>query len=322
MKLHENRRLFADAVRVTAQTLSIEPEFVEKDYWICRILQRLARHQNSGSIVWKGGTSLSKAYKLIQRFSSDVDFAVIGENLSQNQLKKLVTRIGKDTTIDLTEIESEGQTLKSNRYRKTYHQYDSIIAEPNSRYNFLGNHVIVEINTYGNPYPYVEKQVQTFITEMMAQRGLTDMIREMDMEPFTLNVLDKRRTLCEKVVSLLRFSFEDDPIHGLSSKIRHFYDLHFLTLDKECADYLHTDFAKDLPDLIAHDKREFDRPPRWRDSDLLASVLFTDFNAVWQRISPLYLSEVGALSYAEIPDKEIIADSIRKLLVRVKDIIK
>ena len=132
MKLHENRRLFADAVRVTAQTLSIEPEFVEKDYWICRILQRLARHQNSGSIVWKGGTSLSKAYKLIQRFSSDVDFAVIGENLSQNQLKKLVTRIGKDTTIDLTEIESEGQTLKSNRYRKTYHQYDSIIAEPNS----------------------------------------------------------------------------------------------------------------------------------------------------------------------------------------------
>lgn len=322
MRLHENRQLFADAVRVTSQTLSIEPEFVEKDYWICQILQRLARHPNASSIVWKGGTSLSKAYRLIQRFSSDVDFAVIGENLSQNQLKKVVMRIGKDTTVDLTKIESEGQTVKSNRYRKTYHQYDSVIAEPNSRYKFLGNHVIVEINTYGNPYPFVEKQVQPFITEMMAQRGLTDMIREMDMEPFALNVLDKRRTLCEKVVSLLRFSFEDDPIQGLSSKIRHFYDLHFLTMDKDYTDYLHTDFPKDLLDLIAHDKQEFDRPPQWRDSDLQTSVLFTDFDAVWQRISPLYLSEVGALSYAEIPDKEAIAVSNKRLLARVKDIIK
>lgn len=61
MKLHENRQLFADAVRVTSETMGIAPEFVEKDYWICQILQNLSRHQDSGSMVWKGGTSLSKA---------------------------------------------------------------------------------------------------------------------------------------------------------------------------------------------------------------------------------------------------------------------
>ena len=119
MKLHENRQLFADAVRVTSETMGIAPEFVEKDYWICQILQNLSRHQDSGSIVWKGGTSLSKAYSLIQRFSSDVDFAVVAEGLSQNQLKKLVTRIGKETTADLTEIEVEGQTHKSTRTPRT-----------------------------------------------------------------------------------------------------------------------------------------------------------------------------------------------------------
>lgn len=322
MKLHENRQLFADAVRMTAETMGIAPEFVEKDYWICLILQKLSRHPNSDCIVWKGGTSLSKAYSLIQRFSSDVDFAVIAEGLSQNQLKKLVTRIGKETTEDLTEKEVEGQTHKSTRYRKTYHQYDSIIAERNARYKFLGNHVVVEINTYGNPFPYVSKEIYPFITDMMAQRGLNDIIHEMDMEPFTLNVLDKRRTLCEKVVSLLRFSFGDDPIQGLSAKIRHFYDLLFLTHDPECMEYLKAEFTQNLLDLIEHDKREYDRPPLWRDADLRTSVLFTDFDNLWQKLSPLYQTEVGALSYSVIPDKEIIAESIKNLLFHVINILK
>ena len=139
MKLHENRQLFADAVRMTAETMGIAPEFVEKDYWICLILQKLSRHPNSDSIVWKGGTSLSKAYSLIQRFSSDVDFAVIAEGLSQNQLKKLVTRIGKDTTEDLTEKEIEGQTHKSTQYSKTYHQSDNTIEEVNDLHNYQAN---------------------------------------------------------------------------------------------------------------------------------------------------------------------------------------
>lgn len=321
MKLHENKQLFADAVRATSETLGIAPEFVEQDYWICQILQCLSRHPDADRIVWKGGTSLSKAYSLITRFSSDVDFAILAEGLSQNQQKKLVAHIGKETTADLTEIEIEGQTIKNNRYRKTYHQYGSVIPQRNSRYQFLGNHVIVEINTYGNPYPYVKKSVCTFVTDMMKQQGTDSLIAELDMEPFTLNVLDKRRTLCEKVVSLLRFSFEDDATKGLSSKIRHFYDLHFLTHDKECIEYLQTDFPQHLIDLIEHDKREFDRPPLWRDADLRTSILFTDFDALWQKIAPIYQTEVGALSYGEIPSKDEIAKSTKELLERVLKII-
>lgn len=266
MKLHENRQLFADAVRVTSETMGIAPEFVEKDYWICQILQNLSRHQDSGSMVWKGGTSLSKAYSLIQRFSSDVDFAVVAEGLSQNQLKKLVTRIGKETTADLTEIEVEGQTHKSTRYRKTYHQYESVITERNARYSFLGNHVVVEINTYGNPYPYVKKEIHPFITDMMVQRGLNDMIHE-------------------------------------------------------CMEYLKTEFAQNLLELIEHDKREYDRPPLWSDADLRTSILFTGFNSLWQKIAPQYQTEVGALSYGEMPDKEEIATSTKELLELVIEII-
>lgn len=321
MKLHKNKRMFADAVRATSELMGMAPEFAEKDYWICQILQSLSRHSFANRIVWKGGTSLSKAYNLMKRFSSDVDFAILAEGLSQNQQKKLVTNIGKDITMDLAEKEVEGQTIKSSRYRKTYHLYDSVIPQHDSRYQFLGNHVIVEINTYGNPYPYVQKSVCPFITDMMRQQGGDRLISELDMDSFTLNVLDKRRTLCEKVASLLRFSFENDAVQGLASKIRHFYDLYFLAQDSECVEYLQTEFPQHLLDLIKHDKREFDRPPLWREADLRTSVLFTDYDALWQKISPVYQTEVSALSYGEIPSKEVIAESTKALLERVLQII-
>ena len=43
MKLHENKEQLADAIRITSAELGIPQKFVEKDYWICQILQRLSR---------------------------------------------------------------------------------------------------------------------------------------------------------------------------------------------------------------------------------------------------------------------------------------
>lgn len=320
MKLHTNKKVFATAIETTNQELGIYPEFIEKDYWICQILQRLSRHPASELTVWKGGTSLSKAYGLINRFSSDVDFAILGKGLSQNQQKKLVARIGHESTVDLTEDESAAGTIKNNRFRKTYHIYRSVLADHNSRLDLLGNHVIVEINTYGNPHPYLRRAIKPFITEMMERRGLHDAIEEWDMQPFELNVLDKCRTLCEKVVSLLRFSFEDDPIAGLTSKIRHFYDIHYLLSDAECREYLMTSFKDDLLELVAHDKREFDKPAKWRDAPIPASSLISDFGATWQKIAPTYLSELDVLSYRPIPPANAIAASLQTILAIVKEL--
>lgn len=322
MKLHNDREAFSDAIQATEQEFGMAQEFVEKDYWICQILQNLSRHPMSERIVWKGGTSLSKGYGLIKRFSSDVDFAVLLDGLSQNQQKKLVTRIGRDTTVGLEEFDVPESTIKNNRFRKTYHGYKSVLRNRKDKLSFLGNHVIVEINTYGNPYPFVRRAIKPFITEMMERRGLQSMIEELDMKPFELNVLDKRRTLCEKVVSLLRFSFENDTASGLASKIRHFYDLHYLIKDNECAEYLRSDFGKDLLSLIAHDKAEFDRPPLWKTSDVQTSPLFSGFGSVWQKISSVYVSEVGALSYGDIPSPDEIFDSSSRLFGFVKGIIE
>ena len=69
MTLHENKDAFKDAIRAVSDYLGIRDIYIEKDYWVTYILERLSRSPNSRNVVFKGGTSLSKVYNLIERFS-------------------------------------------------------------------------------------------------------------------------------------------------------------------------------------------------------------------------------------------------------------
>src|ERR1700722_14319371 len=69
-----NHPQFADLLRIVAQERSIDPALVEKDYWIMHCLYGL---QSLGmTFELKGGTSLSKGFQVIDRFSEDIDIRI------------------------------------------------------------------------------------------------------------------------------------------------------------------------------------------------------------------------------------------------------
>lgn len=71
MFLHNDKELFKDIITETASSLGIDPSIIEKDYYVTVFLKEIVNIQPD--IVFKGGTSLSKCYKLINRFSEDID---------------------------------------------------------------------------------------------------------------------------------------------------------------------------------------------------------------------------------------------------------
>lgn len=73
MRLHGDNRLFRQAVLATAQAMQLPEVFVEKDYWVTLALKAVFGSSAAADCVFKGGTSLSKCYGLIDRFSEDVD---------------------------------------------------------------------------------------------------------------------------------------------------------------------------------------------------------------------------------------------------------
>jgi len=313
MTLHKNSNDLSELIRLTAIRYNIAPEYIEKDYWITLLLNRLSQSVYVKSVVFKGGTSLSKGYRLINRFSEDIDIATINENLSGNALKTKIRSIEKDITTGFTEIVEPEITSKGSMFRKSVFQYPSIVT---NRLNTIAQkRIIVEINSFANPYPYVCQNISSLITDFLLDANQKEAIKQYGLQSFCLNILDKRQTMVEKLVSLIRFSFSENTTLALASKIRHFYDLYFLANDSECAEYIQSnDFLKDFRELLSHDQQSFDEPTNWRTKKVNDSPLIVNFPVVWDKLKTSYQNELSQLAFTTIPNEKEIAGEVSKIL--------
>ncbi|MBN1181571.1 MAG: nucleotidyl transferase AbiEii/AbiGii toxin family protein [Bacteroidales bacterium] len=310
MKLHNDKKLFSDTIRAAAQYLKINEVFVEKDYWITLVLNCLSKSKYSKDSVFKGGTSLSKGFGLINRFSEDVDIAIIHENdKSGNEIKNIIRAVEKEMTGELIEVQMDGITSKGSRFRKSVHEYESIDSKKKN------NKLIVEINSFANPYPYQVRIIKSLVHDFLTQTGNEKVIQQYDLQPFQINVLNKEQTLLEKLVSLIRFSLDNNPVESISKKIRHFCDIHYLMNDPDCALFTNSnEFKKKFNELLVHDKEIFDEPIGWREKSIAESQLITGFDNLWEQIKQTYKSELSALAYTTIPEETDVAKSFKELI--------
>jgi predicted nucleotidyltransferase component of viral defense system len=236
MTLHENPELFKDAITATAQQLNIAEIYVEKDYWVTLALKIVFGSDLAHDAVFKGGTALSKCYKLIERFSEDIDIVVIRRpGDTDSRLAKKIRDITKLVGTVIPEIEIEGVTTKFGMNRKTAHAYTK--GDCTGELGQVREHIMVEATWLGNFEPYTTAEVKSFIAEMMERNGQADLISRYGLEPFAVRVLTKERTICEKIMSLVRFSYTEEPYRDLANKIRHIYDIHMLLKDAEVATF-------------------------------------------------------------------------------------
>lgn len=240
------------------------------------------------------------------------------ETLSGNQLKNLIRRTAKKMTAGLEEIIIPGVTSKGSHYHKAFYAYPRAVAIEQVGAIKAGQ-LLVEINSFANPYPTQKCTLSSFLTDFIIQSGNESLIEQYEMQPFEVIVLDKRRTLTEKLVSLLRCSLANNPMPELFSKIRHFYDLYFLLHDTETDTYLQSeDFKADLKALFDHDQQEFEKPDGWQGKTMVDSPLLTDLHEVWNNLKSIYLRELPDLAYQEIPSADEIEDSLITILSTIK----
>jgi len=236
MKLHLDKKLFRQAVQFTSDQMQIPAIFVEKDYWVTYALFTIFNHKIGSDTVFKGGTALSKCYNIIERFSEDIDLVVLrrkGE--SNNKLTTKIRTISGVVSNVLPEIEIAGLTHKMGMNRKTAHTYNK---EFKGDFDQVRDAIVVEATWLGYFEPYTTKSVCSFVCEMMMNNKQSEIAKEQDLLPFNVLVLEPSRTICEKIMSLVRFSYGEEPITDLKNKIRHVYDLNLLLSEKELLTFL------------------------------------------------------------------------------------
>lgn len=318
MILHQDTKLFEQAVRATADGMGILPIYVEKDYWVTLALWHIFRSDSgvADQVVFKGGTALSKCFGLIERFSEDIDLVLLQvEPLSDNQRKKRLKMIGKAIEPVLPEIEVTGLTNKRGMIRKTAHTYPQYFT---GDYGQIRQQIILECSWLGNFEPYQKAQVISLIGQMMLDGGLKNMAMQQGLLPFSVKALSPERTFCEKIMSLVRFSYADDPIHELRLKIRHCYDLYQLLQQPTIQHFLASeDFAMMLEKVRQDDIGNQAKNRIWLEKPVSQALIFKDLDATWQQLVPTYERDFRALVYGELPKQEEILHILEMIRDRV-----
>lgn len=318
MKLHENKTLFNQAVRFTAQELGILDIYVEKDYWVTFALQIIFSSEAADYTIFKGGTALSKCYGIIERFSEDIDLVIVQSGESNNQLKNKTKKISKILDSYFPEVEVEGITQKMGMNRKTAHSYSK---EFSGDYGQVRDSIIIEASWLGYFEPNENREIKTLIAEMMEKNNQTLLIGEYGLEPFKVSVLKPTRTLCEKIMSLVRFSYSEDAISDLKSKVRHIYDIYKMLEVPEIKYFFDSiKFDEMLLKVAKDDIESYKSNNDWLKNHPKDALIFADRMNVWNEIEPVYKIDFGKLVYGELPDAkemiktlEIVENRLRKI---------
>lgn len=314
MNLHEDKELFKDAVSVTAQHMGLPEIYVEKDYWVTLALRRIFEGTTAGFTVFKGGTALSKCFTYINRFSEDIDLVLIKEEgLSANQLKERLKRISNVVSDVLPEIEIEGITNKKGMIRKTAHSYSKVFR---GDFGQARDVIILESSWLGAAEPVTKGKVSSFIWQMMEERGQLNLVEKYQLAPFEVSLLAPERTMCEKIMSLVRFSYSDNPVRDLRNKIRHVYDLHQLLGQEEISQFMASpDFDVMLHKVGHDDEAGFRNNKEWLYYHPSKALVFSNVDQIWPELMAAYNGVFRTLVFGNLPD----AGMVKKTLERIQD---
>ena len=207
----------------------------EKDWWVVHTLSVIFSMDCANALIFKGGTSLSKGWNVIHRFSEDIDLALDREflgfsgELTKGDIRKLRRKsfqfISEVFTEELknkfTELGFKNVTVKPREVEN--HDQDPLIIE--IYYNkltetdtYLKPGVLVEVGSRSLKEPFTQRTFGTIISEIYTDNPFTD-------KPITIPIVNPERTFLEKIFLLheeFQKPFGKIRVERLS---RHLYDI-------------------------------------------------------------------------------------------------
>ena len=301
----------------------LPPMAVEKDWWVTHALSIIFSMSCASALVFKGGTSLSKAWNLIERFSEDVDLSLDREylgfagELSNKKIHKLrYASYDFLTTKFIQELcewfNSLGFTNVIVKCRETVnHDQDPLVIEIyypklTEKDIYLRPGILVEVGSRSLKEPYSQRVFKTMVSEMFPNEPFSD-------SAVTIPTVNPERTFLEKVF-LLHEEFQRPPqkmrIERLS---RHLYDIEKLSqtpyFQKALSD-------KDLYSKIVAHRSKFSH---------LEGVDYTKhFSPHIQIVPPPGLLPLWEKDYNEMVESMIYGEKMpfNKLITRIIDIQK
>ena len=326
LKISKTRRL--EILEQINNRLGLPIQAIEKDWWVTMVLKAVFSSEFAEYFVFKGGTSLSKAYHLIDRFSEDIDLAIdrkflgLDGELSGTQIKKLRKASGTFIVNDFfDELKSqlkklgipdeEYELVTNNGIDDTSDphtielQYQSIVEQG----DYLPQRVLIEIGSRSLIEPAESRPIESIIGSVFPEQKFA-------IKPFDVSVVIPTRTFLEKIFLLHEeFLKPKDKIRHLRMT-RHWYDLERLMDQPYGKEALK---SKELFETIVEHRKKY-TPLRGISYDLhkpetLNIIPPDEVISLWEQD---YKTMQENMFYGESLDFAELMESIKKLNEKLK----
>ncbi|MFN5093438.1 MAG: nucleotidyl transferase AbiEii/AbiGii toxin family protein [Bacteroidota bacterium] len=242
----DNWHNLPDSTKInTFRQLSLEtgmsPFAIEKDWWVSRTLEVIFALDISKHLVFKGGTSLSKVWKLINRFSEDIDLSIDMEyfishknNWSKGERTKLRQEAGKYSTevlfkqiaeeftkLGFSKLEFKTiETSERDKDPRVLEIYYPNLVSPGSQY--VLPRILLEVSCRSLREPFTIMPMGAIVDEIYSQQPFAKPL-------FTVPTVNPERTFLEKLF-LLHEEFQRPKEKIRTERMsRHLYDIFFLS---------------------------------------------------------------------------------------------
>lgn len=301
MFLHEHPQ-FISVIEAVAFERKILPGIVEKDYWVMHALWGL--QQLGLKCFFKGGTSLSKGYGLIERFSEDLDLMILPPegmvvSTGSNHKKKhhIATRQRFFNWI-LSQLDIPG-------FEKGEVSFDDDqLGNISVRLNYPGlvapvpalkSGVLLEVG-FDQVEPHVPRDITSWAYEKATLGGISNIT---DNRAKALPVYNFQYTFVEKLQAICRYHKQE---RAPKDWMRHYYDVFRLLETREVQEFIGTQ------EYLAHKKKRFKSLPL--DLSTSAPITFSDEELLTKYRSAYELEK--ALYFGPQPDFQLIVDRLRQ----------
>ncbi|MDC9614978.1 nucleotidyl transferase AbiEii/AbiGii toxin family protein [Xenorhabdus khoisanae] len=307
-----------------ADKLGRSENVLEKDIWVCWALKTLFSLPEAPPMAFKGGTSLSKVFNVINRFSEDIDitldyrhfvndFDPFSENHSKNKLKKLSEHLKQQVhayanEIVISHIKSELNNLPSSESHairidesgeKIWVSYPSVTEEADG---YLKSEVLIELGGRNIIDPNELHTVKPYVTEL---------VPELEFPIGQVVVLSPERTFWEKA-TLIHVECRRGLRESASRLSRHWYDLVMLARH-EIGSRAMAD-RRLLEDVIRHKALFFNASYAGYEECLAGRLLLLPNNEILPVLKADYRNMVSAeMIYGTPPSFDELVEAIKQI---------
>lgn len=243
---------------------------LEKDLWVSEALRVMAAHARSRSyeLVFKGGTSLSKAHRMISRFSEDIDLLLVfsdeGTAARETEMKSLLKSVHEGLGVELNHESPRATGKKRGHHRSVEFNWPTAVG-----LSGLESGVLIELGVDGGSIPNSVHSLTPLVASLALDAGMPFDYKE--AEPFEVVVMDPVRTLVEKL--MLAHTAAADSDAGERTKraaARHYYDIYCMLTFSDIRDAIQGQATHLAREVHLH-STEANRPSLKRPAEGFAS---------------------------------------------------